>query len=40
MTCENLTQEDIAFLEKLEENLGILADLSRADVLMYCPAQR
>ncbi len=35
--CENLTQEDIALLEKLENDLGILADLSRADVLMYCP---
>lgn len=35
--CKNLTQEDITFLEELEKNLGILADLSRADVLMYCP---
>jgi two-component sensor histidine kinase len=35
--CESLTQEDIAFLEKLEGQLPILADLSRADVLMYCP---
>ena len=35
--CENLTQEDMAFLEKIVGDLGILADLSRADVLMYCP---
>ncbi len=35
--CENLRQEDIAFLEEIEGSLGILADLSRADVLMYCP---
>jgi two-component sensor histidine kinase len=36
-TCTSLTEEDIAFLQKLEVDLGILADLSRADVLMYCP---
>lgn len=35
--CESLTQEDITFLEKIEGDLGILADLSRADVLLYCP---
>jgi two-component sensor histidine kinase len=35
--CKSLTQEDIAFLEKISEDLGILADLCRADVLMYCP---
>ena len=35
--CKDLTQRDIAFLEKIEEDLDILADLSRADVLMYCP---
>lgn len=35
--CKDLTQQDIDFLARLEENLGILADLSRADVLMYCP---
>jgi two-component sensor histidine kinase len=34
--CENLAQEDIAFLEELQRDLGILADLSRADVLVYC----
>jgi two-component sensor histidine kinase len=35
--CENLRQEDIAFLQEVEGNLGIFADLSRADVLLYCP---
>jgi two-component sensor histidine kinase len=35
--CENLTQEDVAALAQLEGNLSLLADLSRADVLMYCP---
>lgn len=35
--CKSLTQEDIAVLEKIDGDLGILADLSRADVLMYCP---
>jgi two-component sensor histidine kinase len=35
--CKTLTQEDIDFLQELEQDLGILADLSRADVLMYCP---
>ena len=34
---ENLTQEEIAFLDRLKAYLGILADLSRADVLLYCP---
>ncbi|MFN2186506.1 MAG: sensor histidine kinase [Anaerolineae bacterium] len=35
-TCAGLTEEDIASLQKLEADLGIMADLSRADVLMYC----
>jgi two-component sensor histidine kinase/PAS domain-containing protein len=35
--CESLTKEDIAYLEGITKDLGILADLSRADVLMYCP---
>jgi two-component sensor histidine kinase len=35
-TCAGLAEEDIVFLQKLEADLGILADLSRADVLMYC----
>ena len=33
--CDGLTEEDIAFLQKLEHDLGILADISRSDVLMY-----
>jgi two-component sensor histidine kinase len=36
-TCEDLTEEHIAYLEKIQGDLGILADLSRADVAMYCP---
>jgi len=36
-SCDRLTENDILFLEKIEGDLGILADLSRADVLMYCP---
>ncbi len=35
-TCTGLQEQDIAFLQKLEADLGILADLSRADVLVYC----
>ncbi len=35
-SCEGLAEKDIPFLLKLEADLGILADLSRADVLMYC----
>ena len=35
--CRDLTQQDIDLLTKIEESLGILADLSRADALMYCP---
>jgi two-component sensor histidine kinase len=35
--CENLTEQDITELTRLETNLSLLADLSRADVLMYCP---
>jgi two-component sensor histidine kinase len=33
--CDGLTEGDIAFLQKVERDLGILADLSRSDVLMY-----
>ncbi len=33
--CDGLTEGDVAFLQKLECNLGILADISRSDVLMY-----
>ncbi len=35
--CESLKKEDVVFLEKISADLGILADLARADVLMYCP---
>jgi len=34
--CPGLTEEDIAFLQKVEEGMAIMADISRADVLMYC----
>ena len=34
--CESLRTEDRAFLEKIGNDLGILADLARADLLMYC----
>ena len=33
---ENLTQQDAAFLERLAGNLPFLADLSMADVTVYC----
>jgi two-component sensor histidine kinase len=35
--CDGLTEGDIAFLQKVECDLGILADISRSDVLMYAP---
>jgi two-component system, sensor histidine kinase PdtaS len=34
--CAHLTKEDLATLQKIQGDLGILADLSRADVLLYC----
>jgi two-component sensor histidine kinase len=34
--CQSLTQQNIEFLEKISGDLSILADLSRADILMYC----
>ncbi len=34
--CVNLTDGDLAFLERLSGDLGILSDLSRADVFLYC----
>ncbi|MGC9334157.1 MAG: sensor histidine kinase [Anaerolineae bacterium] len=34
--CMSLEKEDLALVEKILGDLGILADLSRADVLMYC----
>jgi len=33
--CDGLTEGDIAFLQKIERALGILADISRSDALMY-----
>ena len=33
--CDGLTEGDIAFLQNIERDLGILADISRSDVLMY-----
>lgn len=33
--CDGLTDEDIAFLQRIENDMPILADVSRADVLMY-----
>ena len=35
---DNLSEAEIAFLDRLRARLGILADLSRADVLLYRPA--
>ncbi len=31
-----LKREDIAFLERVEEGMPIVADISRADILLYC----
>ena len=33
--CKGLTEEDIALLARIEEGLGITADVSRADILVY-----
>lgn len=38
--CKQLTEEDIAFLTRIEQSLNLLADLSRADVLVYCPLSK
>ena len=35
--CGDLTEEDIAFLQKMENDMSIVADISRADLLVYCP---
>ena len=35
---EDLTQAEIAFLDRLKAHIGLLADVSRSDVLLYCPA--
>jgi two-component sensor histidine kinase len=34
--CGDLNGEDIAFLQKIENNMPIVADISRADLLIYC----
>ena len=31
----NLTDAEVAFLETIEQQMGIVADLSRADILLY-----
>jgi len=36
----DLNQEDVAFLKKLAADLPILADISRADLLLYCAKGR
>jgi hypothetical protein len=33
--CLNLTEESINFLGTIEQQMGIVADLSRADILLY-----
>ena len=35
--CGDLTGEDIASLQKIENDMPIVADVSRADLLIYCP---
>ena len=37
--CMHLNKEDLATLKKIQGDLGILADLSRADVLLYCACE-
>ncbi len=32
-----LTESDVAFLRRVEKDMGIVADISRADMLIYCP---
>lgn len=34
--CGDLTEEDIAFLQKIENDMPIVADVSRGDLLIYC----
>jgi len=34
--CPDLTEDDIDILERIEPNLALLADLSGADMLIYC----
>lgn len=35
--CAGLSESDIAFLQKLRGDAPLVADISRADVLIYCP---
>ncbi len=37
--CVHLNKEDLATLSKIQGDLSILADLSRADVLLYCACE-
>ena len=34
--CGDLTAEDVAFLQKIENDMPIVSDISRADLLIYC----
>ena len=34
--CGDLTEEDIAFLQRIENDMPIVADISRADLLIHC----
>jgi len=34
--CGDLSEEDIAFLRKIENDMPIVADVSRGDLLIYC----
>jgi len=35
-SCHNLSPIDIAFLQRVEKQMPIVSDISRADVLVYC----
>ena len=35
--CKQLDDSDIALLQRVEAGMSILADVNRADVLLYCP---
>lgn len=35
--CKQLDDADIGLLQRVEAGLGLLADVNRADVLLYCP---
>jgi len=38
--CSHLQQDDFAFLERISRNMPLLADLSRADLQMYCRSEK